>query len=454
MLIALNYEGERTPVKDAEEGQCYFCPICKEQLVLRKGKVRARHFAHLAHTQCTDGWHYDMSDWHAHWQARFPIECQEVVKTVGEKKHRADVLIEDCQTVIEFQHSRLGPEEFEDRNSFYNGLGYKVIWVFDVVEAFWKNSLWNEFSNHWEWSWPKSSFSMFKPYAGEVAILLQLINDPEDDETIQEVIAAKKKDGPEAAIDSASVDYYEKRKDGKITLIKVASLDEKGMKAFKTDGKQYTVQDVRDGYSRITTLRYDALLGELCDYLPVSSTTSHTAFYSGCPRSPSGFAATWDLDVPRSMLPKICICSNCEFLGEQERKCKKRVIDAQIPVDAKILGYEREGGFLRSIRYLLNGTEQTVQLPEPVLPKDELEESLFELWEKHNPSVAIFRNVETNLFVKIHQDPAEMKAKYGKVYGTISPDQYDFRERESLPVYFPYKKVWVLVWKKEKGDRS
>ena len=50
-----------------------------------------------------------------------------IVKVKDGQKHRADVLIEDKKVVYEFQHSSLSAEEFEDRNSFYNSLGYKVI---------------------------------------------------------------------------------------------------------------------------------------------------------------------------------------------------------------------------------------------------------------------------------------------------------------------------------------
>ena len=64
------------------------------------------------------------------------MEYQEIVKTKDEQKHRADVLIESEKVVFEFQHSPLSPDEFEDRNSFYNSLGYKVIWVFDVEEQY------------------------------------------------------------------------------------------------------------------------------------------------------------------------------------------------------------------------------------------------------------------------------------------------------------------------------
>lgn len=73
-----------------------------------------------------------MSDWHYDWQNQFPVDNQEVVFKLDNKIHRADVFIND--TVLEFQHSPISEDEFNDRNSFYNNLGYKVVWIFDAVE--------------------------------------------------------------------------------------------------------------------------------------------------------------------------------------------------------------------------------------------------------------------------------------------------------------------------------
>jgi hypothetical protein len=45
-----------------------------------------------------------MSDWHYDWQNSFPKANQEVLLSMGEIKHRADVLI--GRTVTELQTSR------------------------------------------------------------------------------------------------------------------------------------------------------------------------------------------------------------------------------------------------------------------------------------------------------------------------------------------------------------
>ena len=89
--------------------------------------------------ECTDHWHYDMSEWHRKKQSYFPIENREVVLRHKNKIHRADILIN--KTVIEFQHSPITAGEFMERNSFFNSLGLRIVWVFDISVAFESNNL-------------------------------------------------------------------------------------------------------------------------------------------------------------------------------------------------------------------------------------------------------------------------------------------------------------------------
>ena len=51
------------------------------------------------------------------WQNSVPKDNQEVMLTLGDIKHRADVLI--GRTVTEFQRNNMSSKVFSDRNSFY-----------------------------------------------------------------------------------------------------------------------------------------------------------------------------------------------------------------------------------------------------------------------------------------------------------------------------------------------
>ena len=134
MYIALNENDERVDIKHVITGEIYYCPVCHESLLIRRGQVKQHHFAHKKDTQCKDSWKHDMTEWHYSWQECFPIENREIVMRSGDVIHRTDVFTNG--TVIEFQHSPMSPEEFKERNEFYNSLGYKVVWVFDLIDEY------------------------------------------------------------------------------------------------------------------------------------------------------------------------------------------------------------------------------------------------------------------------------------------------------------------------------
>ncbi len=178
MKIALDNNGKRTIIEEARTDETYFCPICHQPLLQKRGLIKAFHFAHFPNTDCIDHWHYDMSMWHYSWQNRFSRDEQEIVRMKDGKIHRADVLLEEKKTVIEFQHSEISISEFEDRNRFYNELGYRVIWVFDMVE---------EYENHdialldeerseekFSYRYPKKIFSSIDYHKEDVTLFFQI----------------------------------------------------------------------------------------------------------------------------------------------------------------------------------------------------------------------------------------------------------------------------------------
>ena len=116
MFYALNKDGIKTDADEAIENEKYFCPICNNPVILKRGQVNTAHFAH-ENNVCDDEWNYDMSPWHKRMQNNFAKEAHEVVVSHQGKKHRADVLIGDI--VIEFQFSPITAAEFEDRNTFF-----------------------------------------------------------------------------------------------------------------------------------------------------------------------------------------------------------------------------------------------------------------------------------------------------------------------------------------------
>ena len=106
----------------------YHCAVCEGELIPRKGGERKWYFCHK--TACTDTWKREKGPWHIAWQKRFPDDAQETVFDNNGVRHRADVTYKDY--VIEFQYSKIAPEDFNDRNDFYNAANHTVVWLFDV----------------------------------------------------------------------------------------------------------------------------------------------------------------------------------------------------------------------------------------------------------------------------------------------------------------------------------
>ncbi|WP_049962613.1 competence protein CoiA family protein [Ruminococcus sp. HUN007] len=135
MFKALDENKNEISIEKAAGTEKYFCPVCHGALVVKakKSETITAHFAHKSRKEC-DTFSHDMSEWHKAWQNKFPLKNQEVPLPFENPCHRADVLAYGY--VIEFQHSPLSAEEFDERNKFYTSIGKKVIWVFDVNEKY------------------------------------------------------------------------------------------------------------------------------------------------------------------------------------------------------------------------------------------------------------------------------------------------------------------------------
>lgn len=175
MYIALDSNFNRVHIDDTLSKNEYFCPYCKAPLEVRKGNIRRHHFAHaknIVRKNC-DSWleerNTNLSAWHDDWQNIFPTDNQEIFLKLGEIKHRADVMV--GRTVLEFQHSRLSSEKFENRNKFYAGLGHKVIWLFDFINEYSENEF-EQINNTFMWNKAKRTFRNFSNI--ETALQIEL----------------------------------------------------------------------------------------------------------------------------------------------------------------------------------------------------------------------------------------------------------------------------------------
>ena len=189
MLIALDSNSNRINATDAQKGQDYFCPICNGKLELRKGSIRCHHFGHWKDQSCTETWSPEMSEWHYNWQCMFPEDCREVVLQNRQELHRADVLINNV--VVEFQHSPMSPEEFQERNQFYTSAGHPIVWLFDLTTEVKKEKIIysQPLIGGYEWKWSKTTFAGFNPYENDnITVFFQLYDEDGEEGCIKQLI--------------------------------------------------------------------------------------------------------------------------------------------------------------------------------------------------------------------------------------------------------------------------
>lgn len=220
MRYGINAKGRRVDIFDAIEinkKNEYFCPCCAAPLVIKNGDINIPHFAHKSKIIC-DTFSHDMSEWHRGWQNNFPSKNREVIIKLNitenqfqlakeyynfgiyEKPenpnnkiiitHIADVCI--GKYVIEFQHSPISAKEFNERNWFYASAGFKVIWIFDMINEFrWQTiqfyDEWDsDYDNGGKYKWlnPKRMFKNFTPQRlkKHVALFFQFMDDDEDED--------------------------------------------------------------------------------------------------------------------------------------------------------------------------------------------------------------------------------------------------------------------------------
>ena len=192
MFYALDELGNNISIDDALPNNKYYCPLCKRELVQKKGRVKVHHFSHSFDNTCPFS-HREMSSWHLIWQSCFDKRyCEKICRT-EEVIHIADVLIND--TVIEFQHSPISYRDIEDRTVFHLDNGRKIVWLFDFRNKY-NNTIFEKHQtqyfdymcnkygieninrrNLYHWSRPNKSINAIPFYYEQVYLFLQLCDD-------------------------------------------------------------------------------------------------------------------------------------------------------------------------------------------------------------------------------------------------------------------------------------
>lgn len=137
MLTAIDKDGARIVGWEAAREKFYYCPDCKEQLLLRQGEIKVHHFAHLAEAACKYG--SQESELHLWLKKNFyqwftvsslykhvDLECR-----IGD--FIADLLLENKRSqriAVECQCSNIEIDYFRKKTAYYSYQGIFTLWVF------------------------------------------------------------------------------------------------------------------------------------------------------------------------------------------------------------------------------------------------------------------------------------------------------------------------------------
>jgi len=186
LYYAVSEFGERVHISNATPAKKYVCPLCRMELIQRRGKINTHHFAHYSRRNCDD-WYVDKTEWHRLWQLCFPVSAQEQKIEIGSVKHIADVAINNV--VIEFQHSSISAEDFQERALFYSCGGRKLIWVIDCRKDYESERiLWSDEAPfggaRYKWYQPKKYLAGVIPRQKRgIEVFLQI-----DEETLLQIV--------------------------------------------------------------------------------------------------------------------------------------------------------------------------------------------------------------------------------------------------------------------------
>lgn len=114
------------------KNQSYFCPVCKQPLLIKNGKVKIPHFAHYNSNNCciySEGETYEhlaLKQAFAKWCEKdaIPYELEKYLPKVNQ---RPDLLV--GKIVLEIQCSPLSVQRLVERTKNYQKYGYLPIWI-------------------------------------------------------------------------------------------------------------------------------------------------------------------------------------------------------------------------------------------------------------------------------------------------------------------------------------
>lgn len=134
LFYALNSVGQLIHISSVKNNQAYYCPTCKEKLILRVGNLKAKHFAHQR-LNCRGAIHESIIHRTGKlilkkWGEEFGFQTKTEVY-LPKIKRRADIIFysSKSQIVVEYQCSPISVTKLTERSYAYSQLGIKFLWI-------------------------------------------------------------------------------------------------------------------------------------------------------------------------------------------------------------------------------------------------------------------------------------------------------------------------------------
>lgn len=136
MLVAHNSVQDRCVAwKTGKDNSPFFCPECNREVVLKKGKIREHHFAHIPPVNCI----YGQGESDKHFKIKREIyealsshpNCSkcEVERTLKGVRPDVSLYIGKIPVAIEIQKSTIDINEIVKRTKKYTDLKIHLIWI-------------------------------------------------------------------------------------------------------------------------------------------------------------------------------------------------------------------------------------------------------------------------------------------------------------------------------------
>lgn len=146
----LNSSIPQTTLHQLRKTKKFYCPLCKQQLLLKIGSLKIPHFAHYSRSNCENQFSERESEVHLKGKEQlyslfkaleFDTQLEPYISSV---KQRPDILLEDNTTqriAIEFQCSPISLERLNARNTGYKSEEILPIWIPDTPDKITKKGV-------------------------------------------------------------------------------------------------------------------------------------------------------------------------------------------------------------------------------------------------------------------------------------------------------------------------